>query len=270
MSSRDSVRDVLIEVLKGVMHTDSLRHEELMSTLERQYKAKGEKRIVPPPEGAFRDDQIRTGMFSLARDIPGLLWIEQRARGSVKETWYNFDRSLFRESPPALFVFWYGEYKRLRSFQASGYRRELNSRAYDGKLQEAPEWFLDWARRKWERLYPEEACPTFLYVPPEQEEERGEAVESTKSGEDAEQVWSVTEADMNELRCRFTHHPPSGDQQRRYKSIRTLAHSLAVRIVKYTPLGSREQSIALRKLEEAVMWADSAIARREENPEAEE
>ena len=65
-----------------------------------------------------------------------------------------------------------------------------------------------------------------------------------------------------ELEVRFTHHPPKGDQVERYQVLRAEAHDFAQRIVELTP-ESREQSLALTKLEEAVMFANAAIARRE-------
>lgn len=61
---------------------------------------------------------------------------------------------------------------------------------------------------------------------------------------------------------RFTYHPPKGDQTERYGAIRDLAKHLAELITKATP-ASREQSLALTNLEQAVMWANAAIARNE-------
>lgn len=60
----------------------------------------------------------------------------------------------------------------------------------------------------------------------------------------------------------FTFHPPKGDQQKRYETLRKFAKALAASIVEYTPV-SREQSLALTNLEQAVMWANAAIARNE-------
>lgn len=51
-------------------------------------------------------------------------------------------------------------------------------------------------------------------------------------------------------------------QQERYVDLRDQARSLAERICLFTP-PSREQSIALTKLEECVMWANASIARNE-------
>ena len=60
----------------------------------------------------------------------------------------------------------------------------------------------------------------------------------------------------------FTHHPPKEDQAARYAIIRADAKDLALRIVEMTP-ASREQSVALTKLDEVVMFANAAIARNE-------
>lgn len=51
-------------------------------------------------------------------------------------------------------------------------------------------------------------------------------------------------------------------QQDRYVALRDHAKQLAIRIVESTP-PSREQALALTKLEECVMWANAAIARNE-------
>lgn len=60
----------------------------------------------------------------------------------------------------------------------------------------------------------------------------------------------------------FTYHAPKPDQIPRYNSIRDQAKQLALHIDENCP-DSREKSVALTKLEEAVMWANAAIARNE-------
>ncbi len=60
----------------------------------------------------------------------------------------------------------------------------------------------------------------------------------------------------------FTYHPPKGDQPERYERIRSSARIFAHFILASTP-ESREQSLALTNLEQAVMWANAAIARNE-------
>ncbi len=60
----------------------------------------------------------------------------------------------------------------------------------------------------------------------------------------------------------FTYHAPTGMQPRRYEQIRSNAKLFALSIVSDCP-ESRELSLALTKLEEAVFWANAAIARNE-------
>lgn len=64
-----------------------------------------------------------------------------------------------------------------------------------------------------------------------------------------------------ELLRRFTYHSPTADQVPKYQELRKLAFEFACRIVELTP-PSREQSSALTRLEESVMHANAAIARR--------
>jgi hypothetical protein len=65
-----------------------------------------------------------------------------------------------------------------------------------------------------------------------------------------------------EIAKRFTYHPPKGDQATRYEMIRDRAHDFAGHINDHCP-DSREKSLAFTMLEEAVMWANAAIARNE-------
>lgn len=69
--------------------------------------------------------------------------------------------------------------------------------------------------------------------------------------------------DQQELDNRFTYHAPFGDQAQRYRKIRAFAKSFANFILAMTP-ESREQALAITKLEEVMMWANAAIARRED------
>jgi hypothetical protein len=64
----------------------------------------------------------------------------------------------------------------------------------------------------------------------------------------------------------FVYHAPFGDQVARYASLREAARELAIKIVNDTPI-SREQSLALTHLEEAVFYANAAIARNEKRQE---
>ena len=65
-----------------------------------------------------------------------------------------------------------------------------------------------------------------------------------------------------DLENRFTYHAPKDDQPERYVAIRNMASDLAAHILAMTP-ESREQSLAITKLEEVVFWANASIARNE-------
>lgn len=62
-----------------------------------------------------------------------------------------------------------------------------------------------------------------------------------------------------ELKEIFTFHPVQPGQPNRYEHMRAAAYELALDIVTLTP-PSREQSTAITKLQEVVMWANAAIA----------
>jgi len=65
-----------------------------------------------------------------------------------------------------------------------------------------------------------------------------------------------------ELAVRFTYHAPHGDQVDRYQDIREAAKAFAVLLDRHCP-DSREKSLAVTRLESAVMWANASIARRD-------
>lgn len=67
---------------------------------------------------------------------------------------------------------------------------------------------------------------------------------------------------MDDLIHRFTYHAPKGDQPAKYEELRSGARLLAVTIKDLCP-GSREQALAITKLEEVVFWANASIARNE-------
>lgn len=69
----------------------------------------------------------------------------------------------------------------------------------------------------------------------------------------------MTQADIDK---RFTYHAPKPGQPERYTELRDTAKLFAEKIVALTP-ASREQSLALTALEEAVFWANASIARNE-------
>jgi len=66
----------------------------------------------------------------------------------------------------------------------------------------------------------------------------------------------------DDLANRFTYHAPKGDQPERYQHIRREGLNLANLMDEFCP-ESREKSLAITKLEEAVMWANAAIARHQ-------
>jgi hypothetical protein len=65
----------------------------------------------------------------------------------------------------------------------------------------------------------------------------------------------------DELEIRFTYHKPEPNLGGLYEMLRTEAKNFAITITESTP-ESREQSLAITALEEAVFWANAAIARR--------
>lgn len=68
---------------------------------------------------------------------------------------------------------------------------------------------------------------------------------------------------MNQdLENRFSYHEPRQGQPRKYESIRNKAKEFAYLIEQICPK-SREKSLALTKLEEAVFWANAGIARND-------
>lgn len=62
-----------------------------------------------------------------------------------------------------------------------------------------------------------------------------------------------------QIRNIFTYHKPFGDQPIRYEDIRTQARALATVIESHCP-DSREKSLAITNLQQAVMWANASIA----------
>lgn len=68
--------------------------------------------------------------------------------------------------------------------------------------------------------------------------------------------------DVQELETRYTYHAPKADQPGRYASLRGEAQRLAALIEALCP-ESREKALAHTNVEQAIMWANAAIARRE-------
>lgn len=74
--------------------------------------------------------------------------------------------------------------------------------------------------------------------------------------------YEITQKMGDQIDKTFTYHAPKDDQPERYVALRDMAKSLAYSIVKNTP-SSREQSLAITHLEEAIFYANAAIARNE-------
>jgi hypothetical protein len=66
--------------------------------------------------------------------------------------------------------------------------------------------------------------------------------------------------DTADLANRFTYHAPKNGQAETYQQIRDAAHELAKLVNEVAP-DSREKSLSVTHLEDAVMWANAAIAR---------
>lgn len=65
---------------------------------------------------------------------------------------------------------------------------------------------------------------------------------------------------IEDLKKRFTYHAPKEGQLAEYEAIRAKALEFAELLNESCP-DSREKSLAVTALEEAVMWANSSIAR---------
>lgn len=72
----------------------------------------------------------------------------------------------------------------------------------------------------------------------------------------------LTQEERDRLENNFTSHPPFGGQSVRYEFIRDFCKQVAAIMCRLCP-PSRELSLALTKIEEAVFWANAAIARNE-------
>lgn len=57
----------------------------------------------------------------------------------------------------------------------------------------------------------------------------------------------------------FSYHTPTGNQPQRYEQIRGFARSFAAMLETNCP-DSREKSLAITNLQQAVMWANASIA----------
>ncbi len=75
-------------------------------------------------------------------------------------------------------------------------------------------------------------------------------------------MYTESEEAMEKRKNNFTYHLPNEKQPVRYENIREKANSFAYMLNSSCP-ESRELSLAMTKLEEAVFWANAAIARNE-------
>lgn len=74
--------------------------------------------------------------------------------------------------------------------------------------------------------------------------------------------YETNEKTKADLTNRFIHHAPKGDQAERYAQLRSECLVIAIGFCEACP-PSRELSLALTHLEEAMMFANAAIARNE-------
>ena len=77
--------------------------------------------------------------------------------------------------------------------------------------------------------------------------------------------YPVSSRQLDDLNNRFTYHAPKEGQAERYEDLRKTGGQLALKILTETP-GCREQSLALTHCEEAIFWANAAIARNDKPP----
>lgn len=73
---------------------------------------------------------------------------------------------------------------------------------------------------------------------------------------------------LTDLEKRFTYHPPQPGQPEKYVEIRETAKKFAELLNTLCP-DSREKSLAVTHIEEAVFWANASIARNGEGSQRE-
>jgi hypothetical protein len=82
---------------------------------------------------------------------------------------------------------------------------------------------------------------------------------ATEAPDKRNNYYKLTPGQEASLRSAFTYHAPAGNQAERYNVIRIAAYALAALIMQNTPV-CPDQSVAIRKIREAVMTANAAIA----------
>ena len=75
-------------------------------------------------------------------------------------------------------------------------------------------------------------------------------------------VYAISDQDRAKIEKAFTYHAPKDDQPQKYAALRENGKALAMAMARSCP-PSRELSLALTNLEQAIMWANAAIARNE-------
>ena len=76
---------------------------------------------------------------------------------------------------------------------------------------------------------------------------------------DEEKQRRFDQAMRDDIDNRFTYHPPKGEQAERYVYLREQFRYVAQEVLRQCP-PSRDRSLALTKLQEAMMWANASIA----------
>ena len=68
--------------------------------------------------------------------------------------------------------------------------------------------------------------------------------------------------EKSQIENNFKYHAPKEGQQEKYEELREKGKELVCLMVAFCP-NSRERSLAITKIEEAIMWANASIARNE-------
>ena len=84
------------------------------------------------------------------------------------------------------------------------------------------------------------------------------AIDPDSDGNNQQGTGAIGMSSIN-LDTVYVYHPPFGTQPERYVTLRDAAKQFARVITELTPT-SREQSVALTNVQQAVMWANAAIA----------
>lgn len=78
-------------------------------------------------------------------------------------------------------------------------------------------------------------------------------------------MYTPKDADLVEMGKRFNYHPARDDQPSRHCQVREACKATATLLLTLCP-PSRELSVALTKLQEAMMWGNAAISCNEKPP----